>query len=170
MKVVNLLIYLLIGISINLAQTYVPGEVLVKCNYDVINFPQNRLIASINEISINSEKLQSLFTDLQVDSIFKVVPFAIRGDTIRILSDGTVLKLEDFSLLFKITFSLKINIDSMVTKLSRIPDVFYAEPNQYLYPGVDPDDPAYENADQWYLKQSSDQLFLIICRVTYQTQ
>jgi hypothetical protein len=29
MKVVNLLIYLLIGISINLAQTYVPGEVLV---------------------------------------------------------------------------------------------------------------------------------------------
>jgi len=101
--------------------------------------------------------LQSLFTDLQVDSIFKVVPFAIRGDTIRILSDGTVLKLEDFSLLFKITFSLKINIDSMVTKLSRIPDVFYAEPNQYLYPGVDPDDPAYENADQWYLKQSSDE-------------
>jgi hypothetical protein len=138
-------------------KTHVPGEVLVKLEYEQLVFPQGRPSALLNEVVVKSQQIRNTLAGFGVDSIYKVVPQAIKGDTLLFLPDGMKVRIPDFSQLFKFTFSESIPVDTIVKKFNGLPQVIYAEPNHKFYPTVDPNDDFYGDGYLWHLKQTSDE-------------
>ncbi len=138
-------------------KSYASGEVLVKFDYNIISMADGKTKALLPETRIHSLKIKKFLENFKVDSIFKVVPEAVPGDTLMFLENGLEIKIPDFSQLYKITFPKWIPVDLVINKLKVMSEVKYAEPNYIFYPNIDPNDDFYEQGELWHLKQASDE-------------
>lgn len=106
--------------SLQSIQPYVSGKVLVKFHYNEVQLPLKVSEAGFNQVQIRSSKLKKALEKLQVKKFYKVVPQAVRGDTIRISPDGITIRVPDFSLLYKLTYPENIPIDTVLSVLNNL--------------------------------------------------
>jgi hypothetical protein len=99
---------------------------MAKVNYDEVELPAGRTEVDFGQVNIRSAVLRQALQRFQINRIARVVPTAVKGDTLRILPDGTRIKLTDFFDLYLLTFPDNISVDSVVTALQRLAPVIYA--------------------------------------------
>lgn len=132
----------------------IPGRVMVKFKFDEIELPAGETKADFGRVTIRSVDLKRILQSFEIDQFAKVVPTAVKGDTLRVLPDGRTVKIHDFSQLHLLRFPKEISVDSVVTVLQEFDQVIYAEPDQIPRSTATPDDEFFE--DQRYLHQTND--------------
>jgi len=123
-------------------------EILVYIQRDSLDFPSNQRNALLpDEITIRSAKLKRAIEHRQVRNITRGFPDFVEADTLQISENGRLVKLPNFSRVFRFKMNNENEMDSAIAELSRIPGVLFAQRH------LDPKpcgDPYYAN--QWYLK------------------
>ncbi len=133
----------------------VPGRVIVKFKYDEIELPQGETRAEIGRVSFRSATLNRVLQRFKINHFARIVPAAVKGDTLRVLAKGAIVKLADFSQIHLLSFPEDISVNSVVAALQELDQVVYAEPDQFLVYDADPPNDEFFD-DQWHLQQSND--------------
>ncbi len=105
------------------------------------------------ELAEMPENLRRVMSEFNVREIESGFPDFRSEDTLRVLQDGRVYRLPDWTNLFVITLPEHVNRDTVIARLERLPWVEYAEKNQMVLPRseVIPPNQQYFN-QQWGLK------------------
>jgi thermitase len=105
------------------------------------------------ELAEMPENLRRVMSEFNVREIESGFPEFRSEDTLRVLQDGRVYRLPDWTNLFIITLPEHVNRDTVIARLERLPWVEYAEKNQLAQPRseVIPTNQQYFN-QQWGLK------------------
>lgn len=128
-------------------------ELLVLFKPGVITMPEDRISASLNEITAPPEVLLLLY-EIGVQEVSKGFPEFKSEDTLRISPDSGIARLPDFSNFYILRLPSSANRDSAIFKLMELPDdVIYAEKNQRGEPEYEPNDPY--RSYQWYLREEA---------------
>lgn len=145
------LLYLFGGEAFGERLQYAPNSAIILAEKGAIEFPDNetRRTVSFEEVAISNYVLVDFLKHLKAKSFKKVFPNAIPDDTLRILEDGSRVRLKDLSRYYVVEFVSTINVEAVAESLRGFQDIKYAEPNWLYYTMVDPNDPYYGN--QWHL-------------------
>lgn len=132
-----------------------------------ITFQYSKLLVDIpkGQTSLREDKiifqvfknvLNELRTKYGSFSITKAIPDAYWGDTLKINKrTNKMVKVPDFSQIYKIQFEKPIPIDSVTNLIKKIPNVLYAEGPKVAYTTISPN-------DTWYLDSSYRWSFNVI--------
>lgn len=104
-------------------------EIIVMFRPGVISMPEGSLRAPLDSVLVTSSAVQSALTQFNPELILKGFPEHDPADTIAFNEFGQLVKKLDLSRIYKIRLPEGINRDSLITILSAIPEVIYAEPN-----------------------------------------
>ncbi|MEO0106609.1 MAG: S8 family serine peptidase, partial [candidate division WOR-3 bacterium] len=132
---------------------YVPGEVLVRLKRGVVELPQGQAEGTIESITGN-QNLKNFLSNVGLIKIEKVFWNFEPKDTLKELENGEIVKIQDLSLVFKMSFNPDANILVIIDSLKQYSDVVYAEPNYIMRANFWPNDDSFSK--QWSLWQSND--------------
>jgi hypothetical protein len=104
-------------------------EILILTEQDVIIMPVGKLSATLNEIEAPTEVINALQM-VQAQEIRKAMPEFDRTDTMRVVPDGNIVKLPDFSQLFAVRVPQTVNRDSAIIILENLTQIIRGEKNQ----------------------------------------
>ena len=132
---------------------YVPGEVLARLKRGVVELPQGRAEGTLESIKGNPSLRNFLFNAglIKIGKVFR--NFELK-DTLRVSEDGETVKIQDLSLVFKLSFNPTANVMLLIDSLKKYNDVIYAEPNLIGVLHFNPNDDSFP--EQWGLKQGTD--------------
>jgi hypothetical protein len=138
------------------AQRFFADGAFVGTNFQV-SLPTDTLIqASPSKIDPSFpnviqffKALESMYQDV---TLYKQIPSAVWGDTIRISRrTGLAVKIHDMSQLFQLKFSQFVPIDSIIQNLGKLPEIEYAHQPIQAVLFATPNDPSYNSTNQWNL-------------------
>lgn len=132
---------------------YVPGVVLTRLKKGVVELPRGQTEGNIESIKGNSN-LKNYLANSGLTTIGKVFTRFNSKDTLIQSEDGEIVKVQDLSLVFKLSFNLDANVMLIINSLKQYSDVIYAEPDYIGFPLFYPNDDSFSK--QWALKQNSD--------------
>jgi Tol biopolymer transport system component len=141
---------LCLALSGVLAQEYVPGEVLAAIPHDYLSLPEGETLATIDELS-GHDSLLAVLSRSGVQTVVRLFPDAKIEDTLAIARDSTVIRVPDFSCIYRLVFPESLDAESVSTKLESSFAVCYAEPNHIYQCQADPDDDYFQDGSQWAL-------------------
>jgi hypothetical protein len=130
--------------------------IVVKFKNRVIDLPQGNRYATKNDVSADFSAVKGIINRFEQEfgdiSLAKQVPEATWGDTIhKHKITGELVQIHDFSQLFTFRFAKPVPLDSTIEEFSELQEVEYAhQPVSFCY-FDEPNDPRYENDEQWYL-------------------
>lgn len=132
---------------------YAPNQITVLVKKGAIGFPDKeaKRTAFVQEVTVSDHQLKHLLTILKCRSFKKIFPNAVQDDTLRLLEDGSLVRLYDLSRYYTVSFDSAINVEAVARSLRSFPDVIHADPTWLCYPMIDPDDPGYYY--QWHLHE-----------------
>ncbi|NIW43056.1 MAG: S8 family serine peptidase, partial [candidate division Zixibacteria bacterium] len=130
--------------------------------HNVVELPQGQTKATGHAISPSYPEIRQVFSDysskrgifLTELQLRKAVPEAQPADTLFIdPKSGQGRILPDLSRIYLILFPKPVNVDPLMAKLEKRPEVEYTHgPVQWVEMAVEtPDDPFYVDGTQWYL-------------------
>lgn len=125
---------------------------LITFQYSKILVDIPKGLTSFHEDIIIFPTFTKLLTELRAKygslSIIKAVPDAYWGDTLKINKrTKKLVKVPDFSQIYRIQFEKPIPIDSVTNLIKKMPNVLYAEGPKVAYTTLSPN-------DTWYLDSS----------------
>ncbi|MDZ7360450.1 MAG: S8 family serine peptidase [candidate division KSB1 bacterium] len=125
-------------------------EMLVYVQPGNLEFPPNQRGAlPPDSINIPSIQLRNAFNRFQITSIAKAFPDFSDADTVRSDEAGRLVKIPQFSRIFRLQLPNKAIVDSAIVVLSKIPGVLFAEKNMEARLFLDDDYPL-----QWHLNNT----------------
>jgi hypothetical protein len=94
------------------------------------------------EVEVTSPSLAKEFLQFGIDgsSISPAVPDFRNSDTLVTAPDGRSIKVANIGRIFRIRTMSRENRDRLISILSKMPEVLFAEPNGTVYPSVEPND------------------------------
>ncbi len=119
----------------------------------VVELPQGQEKGTIESIKGN-QNLRNFLLNAGLEKIAKVFRDFEPKDTLMQLEDGEIVKVQDFSLVFKLSFDPNADVMLIIDSLKSYSDVIYAEPNYLGIPLYNVNDDSFPK--QWYLKQAND--------------
>lgn len=134
-------------------------EILVMFQPGVIVLPEGITQAPIPEVTINVPAVRDVLERGNADSVIRAFPDFDQSDTLGISRTGEEVRLTDWSNLYRIRLSEGRGLVQIVSDLSAMREVLYAEPNggailNSVYPNDphfdDPNNPGQEG-HQWNL-------------------
>ena len=104
--------------------------------------------------AIHSAAIQRMLTRFSIDQsqLISAFPNFNEADTLKRLGDGRTISFPNMARIFKIQVPASISREEVIDSLKKLPGVLFAEPNFHDYRAHGfPDDPHYQNGDQWGL-------------------
>ena len=146
--------------QVSLAQDAVDRQVIVQFRTDVLQLrtPTSEVAPTA---AVVPPGLRGVLTNSQVKSLRRGLPDFRSADTLRVLSEGRVLRVPNYTNLFVITLDTPADEtmrDSLVARLERLPFVEYAEKNQRVeFRGevIPTNEPNFSS--QWGLRNTTGQ-------------
>jgi len=143
--------------SIAFAQeTNIEQEIIVMFQPGVIQMPHGRAEAGIDELTISIPGIRTALSKINAEQVSKAFKDFNLADTLGVARTGEIVRLADLSNIYKIRLPKGANILKAAAELVRFPEIIYAEPNGTVAPAVMPNDPHFQNGDQWNLDQPND--------------
>jgi len=125
-------------------------EILVYVQPGKLEFPPHeRGALPLDRINIPSIQLREAFNRFQIASIAKAFPDFTDADTVRSDEAGRLVKIPQFSRIFRLQVPNKAIVDSATVVLPKIPGVLFAEKNMDARLFLDDDYPL-----QWHLNNT----------------
>lgn len=137
-------------------ETTVDREIIVMFQPGVIQLPDGRTEAGIDELKISVPEIRTALRKRNAELVSKAFKDFDLADTLGVARTGEVLKLANLSNIYKIRLPKGTNLINTAEELNRFPEVVYAEPNGIVVPGVLPNDTHFTNGNQWNLNQAND--------------
>jgi len=153
--VLSLFFMLSTSLSIIGQERELDSELLVYFLPDSLEMPGNTTeLTDMAKLIINSKSLSNTMGKIGISKIKKAFPSFRVVDTIKILQDGTKIKLPNMSRIFKLKLKNKNNIENTIKLLEKEKSVLFAERNGYAMPGSTIPNDTYFNY-QWGLKNGT---------------
>jgi len=133
-------------------------QLTVHFNERVLALTPGVSTVEVKDIAAEFSGLKEYFNYLQEKygdvTLIKQIPSAVWGDTLRTNKrTGRTVRIHDMSQLFTVKFSQFVPIDSIIQNLEQLPEVKYAHQAIQVVSFADPDDPRFQNGEQWNLEQ-----------------
>ncbi|NIR50858.1 S8 family serine peptidase [candidate division KSB1 bacterium] len=128
---------------------FIPGEVIVHFEPDIIDFPVGSDKKPIGEVNILNRQAQEILTDIGTSEIGRVFRFAVPNDTLKTNRLGQIVRVADASQIYKLKMSG--NVLDKVNELQLLPFVIFAEPNYIGTSDAEPNDALFVEGFQWGL-------------------
>ncbi len=126
------------------------NEINVFIVRDSLDFPaQETNSLRHTSLTIRSKRIRDVFDRFNVESIARGIPNFVDQDTVKIVDGGRSVRVPDLSRIFRVRLQRKEDVDLVISELSKIPGVAYAEKNVDAHLFSDPD-----SAKQWHLKNT----------------
>ncbi len=136
-----------------LAQENIDNQIVVMFKSGIVSLPDGRDRANLDEATLPTP-LRTLLKAFDAQEIAKGIPEFQRSDTLRVLPDGRLFKVPDYTNLFVITLPTGLQREALVDSLVRFPIVVSAEKNQRaILRETIPNDTHFQ-ARQWNLKNT----------------
>lgn len=116
-----------------ISEDLVERQVIVMFNQDRLTLPNATDRSAPAQANMPAE-IRALLLSFDTEEIKRGVPEFERRDTLRVLEDGRLHRVPDYTNLFVLTLPGSVNRDSLIARLNRSPHVEYAEENQMVYP------------------------------------
>ncbi len=127
-------------------------QIIMMVKPTTVTLPQG-VTQTRPELAEMPENLRRVMSEFNVREIESGFPEFRSEDTLRVLQDGRVYRLPDWTNLFVITLPEHVNRDTVIARLERLPLVEYAEKNQMVLPRSEVIPPNQQHFDQqWGLK------------------
>jgi len=127
-------------------------EVIVMFEPGIVTVPKSETEATVNEVQIKSSQIKTAFLKHNVQFVSKAFPRFSPADTLGISRTGEQVRLAGLSNIFVLRTPDTATVKVLVNAIKKLPGVVYAEPNFHNYRAHGfPNDPHYENGDQWGL-------------------
>jgi len=124
------------------------NQITVAFKYKVITITKGKRIAAISNINKSYKNLSDYFKKLHMHygyfNFIKMIPDAKWGD----MTNST-----HWDQLFAIRFNSFVEIDKIIKELKELPEVSYAHQPVQIVSLADPNDPFYQQNDQWDLER-----------------
>ena len=111
----------------------VERQIIVMFKTDQVKLPSNATSAGLERANMPSG-VKTLLRDFDAQELAEAFPDFQRKDTTRVLDDGRIYRVPDYTNLFVITLPAGVNRDTVVARLERLPHVEYAEKNGLVTP------------------------------------
>jgi subtilisin family serine protease len=132
---------------------YIPGIVIARLKRGVVELPQGQTEGDVASI-VGNQDLKNYLTKQGLIKIGKLFRRFNAEDTLLQLGDGEIVKVQDLSLVFKLTFDPNANVGTIIDSLNQYSDVIYAESDCISSLLFYPNDDRF--GEQWSLNQNSD--------------
>lgn len=110
-------------------RNFIPGEVIVRFQPDVIKLPAGKSNVPIQEVTVMDSAVAELNRQVGVTHIRKVFPNFESADTLATALDGTQVILIDLSRVYLLQVPISADIRDVVKRYQSLSKVEYAEPN-----------------------------------------
>jgi hypothetical protein len=134
----------------------IPGRIIVKFEHQIIGFPaMAKGKVSPADFAIHSQNVRNIVDEIGTTQFEKVFKDAQVGDTL-VVNKRTeqLVKVKDLSQVYLIHFDETTDLDAVVNKFRKLPEVIYAHPDYMALECADPvNDDEYGN--QWYLNDAN---------------
>lgn len=129
----------------------IEDEILVYFLPDSLEMPDciNEL-TDLNKLKIKSNDLGNAFKKIELKSLKKAFPDFSINDTLKLLDDGSKIKLPNMSRVFKLKLQKKDDVQKVIDILSKEKGILFAEPNGVVEPQIIPNDQYFSY--QWSLQ------------------
>lgn len=132
-------------------------EVIVMFEKGVVSLPEGQTKAPIAEVQISSSQIKEILLQHNVQVISKAFPNFTLDDTLGVSRTGEQVILADLSNIFLLKVADSSKVQDVINAISNTRGVIYAEPNFVdIHSYGFPNDPHYENGDQWGLNNPND--------------
>lgn len=104
--------------------------------------------------AIRSTAIQQMMTRFNINKnqLTSAFPNFNEADTLKQLADGRTISQSNMARIFKVQVPAIVSTQEVIDSLKKLPEVLFAEPNFHDYRAHGfPNDPHYENGDQWGL-------------------
>lgn len=119
---------------------------------NAIQLPLGLISASLEQVVFLSPQLRATLLSYGVDLVKKAFPEFVPADTLKITSEGWIVKSLDLSRVFTLRLPAGADRKEIINALVRFPDVIYAEPNANATLRVIPNDQHFNL--QWNMHNS----------------
>lgn len=136
---------------------YIPGVVGVKIRHAGLALPDGLAEAAPHQLALCSEGLQRVFAEFGVSRIEKTFKDKTPADTLAECRPGQVVRVDDLSKYYELTFPEFVNVGDVLAALEALPEVLQVWPRgrkEWHAAPVHPDDSLYVHDKQWNLNQS----------------
>ena len=123
----------------------VERQIIVMFKTDRVKLPSGATSAGLERASMPSG-VKTLLQGFNAQELAEAFPSFRRADTTRVLDDGRLYRVPDYTNLFVITLPAGVNRDTVVARLERLPQVEYAEKNGLVVPRESPPALPYKDA------------------------
>ncbi|MEA3431121.1 MAG: S8 family serine peptidase, partial [candidate division WOR-3 bacterium] len=131
-------------------------EVIVEFKPGTVQLPEGKSSATLTETQLTAP-VRSILQKHNTELILKAFPDFRLSDTLGILKEtGETVRLANMSEVYKIRLISPENVQLTINELNTLPEVVYAEPNGMAELHISPNDPHFQNGDQWGLNQAND--------------
>jgi len=135
-----------------------PGNGLASGRHVLAMFRPGALVlpggsnrAPTAQVAITSSGIDSAFAEFEVDSVAKAFPNFQLADTLGTARTGEIVRLVDRSRIYTLVLQEGGDPEGLCQALAAEPEVVYAEPDGSIDFCTAPNDPYYQNGDQWNL-------------------
>lgn len=129
----------------------ISDELTVKFMLPVVTMPIGEKQATLQHIDASMVQIRNYFGLFrQPVSFLKLIPHAKPEDTLYVNPAGEVMKLHNWSQVFRVKFAEPVDLWRVIGALRKFPEVEYAEPPVQVIHDVTPND-LHKAGNQWYL-------------------
>ena len=125
---VVLSLLLVIEFSFALTQEEILREIIVMFKPGVVQLPEGSIGGPLDQITISSD-VDSLLNMYGAELITKAFPDFAASDTLGVTRKGKIMRRTDLREVYKIRLYQAENRDTLISELSNLPEVIYAELN-----------------------------------------
>jgi subtilisin family serine protease len=154
-KILSALLVLLISTfsTETLAQDNIDNQIVVMFEPSIVSLPEGRDRTNPDEANLPNS-LRRLLRAFDTQEIAKGIPEFRRSDTLRVLPDGRIFKVPDYTNLFVITLPMGMKRESLVDSLKQLPGIISAENNQKAVLRETIPNDSHFSTRQWNLKNT----------------
>ena len=157
MRTICYTLFLVVFVTIVSAQNdQIDNQIIVRFQPNAVNLPTGMNRSTPDSVSMPAN-LRTLFKEIKAIEFAKATPDFKSIDTLRILEDGRILRLPDYTNLFVITLPSGSNRDEIIKLLNNSSEVLNIEKNQRgIFRDRTPRDQHFSR--QWALKNDGTTL------------